>query len=53
MVPRIPHIPNKNAGMNGLGQIALSAESCYHSITKLELYFRRKVSIIMIILSSH
>lgn len=35
MVPRIPHIPNKNASIDRLGQIALSAESCYQSITHL------------------
>ena len=43
MLPRIPHIPNKNAGMDdGLGQIALSAESCYQSITKLETVLSTK-----------
>ncbi len=40
MVPRIPHIPNKNGSIDRLGQIALPAESCYQSITHLlEPYF--------------
>ena len=33
MVPRIPHIPNKNGSIDRLGQIALPAESCYQNIT--------------------
>jgi hypothetical protein len=36
MVPRILHVPNKNGSIDGLGQIALSAESCYQSITHVE-----------------
>ena len=35
MVPRTPHIPSKNGSIDRLGQIALSAESCYQSITHL------------------
>ena len=35
MVPRIPHIPSKNGSIDRLRQIALSAESCYQSITHL------------------
>lgn len=53
MVPRIPHIPSKNGSIDRLGQIALSAESCYKSITHLQetvLSTRRKVSIIIIII---
>lgn len=35
MIPRILHIPNKNGNMDRLRHIALSAESCYQSITHL------------------
>ena len=36
MVPRILHVPNKNGSIDRLGQRALSAESCYQSITHAE-----------------
>ena len=29
MVPRIPHMPNKDGSIDRLRQITLSAESCY------------------------
>ena len=36
IILRILHVPNKNGGIDGLGQRALSAESCYQSITHAE-----------------
>ena len=32
MVPRNPHMPNKDTSMDRLKQIALSTESCFQSI---------------------
>ena len=29
IILRILHVPNKNGSIDGLGQLALSAESCY------------------------
>ena len=36
IIPRILHILNKNGNKDRLGQLALSTESCYQSITHVK-----------------